>query len=435
MAKPVNIFWFRRDLRHFDNHGFYKALQDDLPVIPLFIFDTEILEDLTDRYDKRVNFIYHKLNELNQVFLKHKSSLLIEKGKPLKVFEKLISTYEINKVFTNRDYEPYAIKRDEEISELLVKNGLYFHSFKDQVVFEKDEITKNDGDSYSIFTPYSKAWKSKFREEELQHYPSEELLINLYSFKFDFPVLEEIGFKPSWIDYPGEKPSKQVIKNYHQNRDYPAKQGTTRIGVHLRFGTVSPRQMIKMGDELNDVWLNELIWREFYMMILYQNPHVVKLEYKPKYRLMPWRISESDFDRWKNGLTGYPIVDAGMRELNETGFMHNRLRMITASFLTKHLLIDWRWGEAWFAEKLLDYELASNNGNWQWAAGSGCDAAPYFRIFNPTTQTLKFDPNLEYIRKWIPEIESIEYPEPIIKHKEARNRAIRTFKHALNSVE
>ncbi|MCF8331680.1 MAG: DNA photolyase family protein [Bacteroidales bacterium] len=435
MADPINIFWFRRDLRHFDNHGFFKALSNDLPVVPLFIFDTEILDDLNDRYDKRVNFIYHKLNELNQTFIDQNSSLLIKKGKPSDVFKELISSYEIKKVYINHDYEPYGIKRDEEISDLLFRNGISLDSFKDHVVFEKEEIIKSDGNPYSIFTPYSKAWKSKFGKKELTYYHSEEHLHNLYPYKFDFPVLEEIGFKPSWVDYPDDKPSKQIISNYHRYRDYPSKQGTTRIGVHLRFGTVSPRQMIKLADELNESWLNELIWREFYMMILYHNPYVVKLEYKPKYRLMPWRTSEADFERWKNGLTGYPIVDAGMRELNQTGYMHNRVRMITASFLTKHLLIDWRWGEAWFAKKLLDYELSSNNGNWQWAASSGCDAAPYFRIFNPTTQARKFDPDMEYIRKWVNELDSFDYPKAMVKHKEARNRAIQTFKHTLNTVE
>jgi deoxyribodipyrimidine photo-lyase len=303
------------------------------------------------------------------------------------------------------------------------------------VIFEKDEVVKADGSAYSVFTPYSKAWMQNFSTAFLDSYPSEEWLSNLQKEIYDFPVLEKIGFQPSNFDYPSENPDKDVIKQYHITRNNPWQNGTTRMGIHLRFGTVSVREMIRLGYELNRVWLNELIWREFYMMILFHHPYVVKLEFKPKYRLIPWRNSESDFQRWKDGLTGFPIVDAGMRELKQTDYMHNRVRMITASFLTKHLLLDWRWGEAWFAEKLLDYELASNNGNWQWAAGSGCDAAPYFRVFNPETQAKKFDPEGKYIQRWLPEYGSPAYPKPMVDHKEARERALKTYKHALNSIE
>jgi deoxyribodipyrimidine photo-lyase len=435
MKNAVTIFWFRRDLRCFDNKGFFMALKDELPVIPLFIFDTNILNDLSDKYDKRVNFIYHRLHDLNSEFLKHGSSLLIRKGKPLDVFRNLLQEYDVQKVYTNHDYEPYAINRDKDVHKLLKENNAGFYSFKDQVIFEKSEITKDDGTPYSVYTPYSKAWKKQFTENDIQEYPCREYLHNLLNQKYDFPIMEETGFKPSFIDYPSAQPSQSVIEDYHKTRDFPAEEGTSRIGVHLRFGTVSPRQMIRLARKWNQTWLDELIWREFFMMILYHNPHVIEQEYKPKYRMIPWRKSESDFQRWKDGLTGYPIVDAGMRELSETGYMHNRVRMITASFLTKHLLIDWRLGEAWFAEKLLDYELASNNGNWQWAAGTGCDAAPYFRIFNPTTQVKKFDPQKKYILKWVPELNSSAYPKPIIPHKQARERALNTYKQALNNAE
>ncbi|MCF8218037.1 MAG: DNA photolyase family protein [Bacteroidales bacterium] len=433
MKDSVNIFWFRRDLRYFDNHGFFQALNDNRPVIPLFIFDTDILNDLSDKYDKRVNFIYHKLNYLNTVFQGHKSSILIKKGKPVDVFSELIQQYEVKNVFANRDYEPYAIKRDQEIEELLASHDINLKTYKDQVIFEKDEVTKANGEPYSIYTPYSRTWKRKFSEKHVQKHPSEDFLTNLYQKKYNFPFLEDVGFKPSWNHYPDEEPQEDLIKNYHLYRNFPAKDATSRIGIHLRFGTVSIRQMIKLGRKLNETWLNELIWREFYMMILYQHPYVVNQEFKPAYRWIPWRQSEEEFKRWQEGQTGFPMVDAGMRQLNETGYMHNRVRMITASFLVKHLLIDWRWGEAYFAEKLLDYELASNNGNWQWAAGSGCDAAPYFRVFNPTTQVHKFDPDKEYISKWLKEYGTSAYPKRIVSHKEARERALQTYKDALQT--
>ena len=433
MGDPVNIFWFRRDLRYFDNHGFLQALNDQWPVIPLFIFDTEILNDLSDKYDKRVNFIYHKLNSLNTKFQEYKSSLLIKKGKPVHIFDELMQEYDVRNVFTNRDYEPYAIKRDKEIEEFLARQNIKLKTYKDQVIFEKNEVTKSDGEPYSIFTPYSKAWKSKLSDSYLPEYKSENYLNNLYQKQYRFPILENIGFKPSLNNYPEEHPPEDIIKNYHLYRNYPAKDATTRLGIHLRFGTVSIRKLVKMGQELNETWLNELTWRDFYMMILYHHPYVVNQEFKPAFRWIPWRQDEEDFKRWKEGKTGYPMVDAGMRQLNETGYMHNRVRMITASFLVKHLLIDWRWGEAYFAEKLLDYELASNNGNWQWAVGSGCDAAPYFRIFNPATQIKKFDPEEEYIRKWIGEYKTSAYPEGMVNHKEARERALQTYKSALQT--
>lgn len=435
MTDKLNVFWFRRDLRYFDNHGFYKALMDELPVMPVFIFDANILDDLTDLYDKRVNFIYHKLSELNQKFLEHQSSILVKFGKPTEVFGELMKQYNIDNVFANHDYEPYARKRDERVENLLRKHGVSLHTFKDQVIFEKSEVEKDTGKPYSIYTAYNAAWKNLVDKKDLKSYPSEEYLFNLTKNIHEFPIMEDIGFKPSFIEYPSPYPSREIIKNYHKTRDYPSLNGTTQIGIHLRYGCVSIRQMMQLGQEYNQTWMDELIWREFFMMILYHNPYVVKLEYKPKYRLMPWRHDEDDFERWAHGVTGFPLVDAGMRELNETGYMHNRVRMVTASFLTKHLLIDWRWGEAYFAEKLLDYELASNNGNWQWAAGTGCDAAPYFRIFNPTTQIQRFDPDMNYVHHWIKDINELSYPAPMIDHKQARDRALATYKDVLNSVE
>jgi deoxyribodipyrimidine photo-lyase len=396
----VNIFWFRRDLRLFDNHGLFRSLKSGQPVLPVFIFDKTILNELSDKNDRRVSFIYDSLKKVQEQLIQSGSSLQLFYDTPLNAFKKLAEEYRIGEVFTNRDYEPYAIKRDEEIFGFLKEQGIRFSSYKDQVIFEKQEVLKPDGRPYTIFTPYSKTWKSKLRPESLSSFPSEE---NFSSFlktrPFRFHTLKEIGF--NHVDYavPAILIDPSIISNYHNTRNIPSVNGTSRLSVHLRFGTVSIRQLVRAAMELNEQWLNELIWREFFMMILFHFPHVVSGCFKPKYNHIKWRNNESEFELWCKGETGYPIVDAGMRELNETGHMHNRVRMIVASFLTKHLLIDWRWGEAYFAEKLLDFELSSNNGNWQWAAGCGCDPAPYFRIFNPSEQAKKFDPDLIYIKK------------------------------------
>ena len=427
---PITIFWFRRDLRVNDNHGFYEALKCSDKVLPLFIFDKNILDELKDKKDRRVSFIYQALENLNKEFKKHGSSILTIHDTPINAFKTICSKYNVKDVFTNHDYEPYAIDRDKEISEFLKTQNISFHTFKDQVIFEKSEVMKSDGKPYTVFTPYSKIWKQKLNESGLENFPSEKLLKDLFRSNFKLLTLKDIGFEKAEIDFNPIHPSKDIIKNYEDTRNLPSVNGTSHMSVHLRFGTVSERDLVKFALQVNEKWLNELIWREFFMMILFHFPKVVTNSFKEKYDKIKWRNKKSDFDLWCIGETGYPIVDAGMRELNQTGYMHNRVRMVVASFLTKHLLIDWRWGEAYFAEKLLDYELSSNNGNWQWAAGSGCDAAPYFRIFNPTTQQEKFDPEFVYIKKWIKDFKP-GYIPPIVDHDYARKRALEVYAKAV----
>lgn len=434
MKQQVNIFWFRRDLRLDDNTALYHALKDGLPVVPIFIFDKNILDDLEDKNDRRVAFIHDALLAMQATLVKSSTSLEVYNGYPLQVFHQLLERFDIQKVYANHDYEPYALERDEKVSDLLQQHSATFHTYKDQVIFEKNEVIKLNGEPYTVFTPSSKVWLSKLDDAALTHYPSEKHLQNfLKQAPVAIPSLSDIGFKPMDLQVPAVKSMNNIIKSYHQTRDFPGiEKGTSRIGVHLRFGTVSIRRMVRLAQQLNATYLNELIWREFYQMILWHFPRVAKGHaFKPAYDNIEWRHDEAQFARWREGTTGYPIVDAGMRELNATGFMHNRIRMVTASFLTKHLLIDWRWGEAYFAQKLLDYELASNNGGWQWAAGSGCDAAPYFRIFNPYLQTKKFDKDLAYVRKWVPEFEELTYPQPIVVHEFARQRALETYAKAL----
>jgi len=427
----VNIFWFRRDLRLFDNHGLFKALSSGLPVLPVFIFDKNILEALEPN-DRRVSFIHDTLSGLQEQLNNIGSSLLILYNKPLEAFQKIIKDYDVKEVFTNHDYEPYAINRDNDISTWLKKSGIGFSTYKDQVIFEKSEVVKSNGEPYTIFTPYSKTWKQKLASQNIVSYQSENKKEAFFKTKpFYFPALKEIGFNhiPYKIHSPEIDPS--VILKYNETRNFPSINGTSRLSVHLRFGTVSVRQLVKSATELNEQWLNELIWREFFMSILFHFPYSISGCFKKHYDNIKWRNDSKEFEHWCSGETGYPIVDAGMRELNETGFMHNRVRMIVASFLTKHLLTDWRMGEAWFAEKLFDYELSSNVGNWQWAAGCGCDAAPYFRIFNPAEQVKKFDPDFYYVKKWIPGYKPGYLPE-IVEHSFARNRALETFKKYLN---
>ncbi len=429
--KKVALFWFRRDLRLHDNHGLCQALKSGIPVLPLFIFDTDILHHLTDKADKRVDFIHRTLHGIQDTLKSHGSSLAVKHGTPSEVFQKLLAEFDIAAVYANHDYEPYAIERDTAISTLMAKHHIPFHTFKDQVIFEKEEVLKNDGKPYTIFTPYSKVWKAKYQAEKKVRFPGENHLDQLYQTKpFAIPTLTEIGFTTTALDIPSLKPDRDIISHYDETRNLPYLNGTTRLGVHLRFGTVSVRELAAIASKLNGQWLNELIWREFFMMILYHFPKVVTESFKSRYDHIEWRNNEGEFKRWCEGRTGYPMVDAGMRELNATGFMHNRVRMVVASFLTKHLLIDWRWGEAYFAEKLLDYELASNNGNWQWCAGCGCDAAPYFRIFNPTEQQKKFDPDMIYIRKWIKGY-TPGYLDPMVDHDFARKRVLEVFKKAL----
>ncbi len=486
----VTIHWFRRDLRLSDNAALYKALCSGLPVIPLFIFDRQIIDSLHQpgypevlTADRRVDFIHRALKALESNIRLYGSALITAYGEPVAVFKKLMSLFEIDSVFCNNDYEPSAIERDLSIEELLSNNKTKFIRCKDQVIFEKDEILKKDGSPYTVYTPYSKKWIERVKESELSAltpFPSQNILKNLIEERFFSSIkaqqisdpykkrayessttylqqgvisLNFIGFCETdlsvsgvllpWegslmTDYSGQLLDKDKIGNYHETRDIPSLNGTSLLSTHLRFGTISVRGVAQEALNSNPVWLGEIIWREFFKMILYHFPYVTDSPFKQKYRFIQWRNDASELERWCMGLTGYPIVDAGMRELYNTGLMHNRVRMITASFLVKHLLIDWRVGEAWFAERLLDYELSSNNGNWQWVAGCGCDAAPYFRIFNPWEQTKRFDPEMNYIRKWVPEAVNNDsysiannYPAPIIEHKKARERALEVFGNSL----
>ena len=434
MSKEVNIFWFRRDLRLDDNVGFLEALKSDKPVLPIFIFDTEILDKLP-KNDARVTFIHEQLQEMRkEVQDDYSSSIAMYHGKPKEIFQQLIKENQIAEVFTNHDYEPYAAQRDREIAELLSENNIEFHTFKDQVIFEKDEVLKKDGDPYIVYTPYMRVWKENFKSLDLKiHYTSQYLDNLIQNTRLPNLSLSDIGFKTSEIKVPDYDVTPTLIQQYENTRNIPGKDGTSRLGAHLRFGTVSVRKMVKKANaETNKTFFDELIWREFFMQVLYHNPDTVTESFKKKYDRIEWRNNEEEFEKWKSGKTGYPLVDAGMRQLNKSGFMHNRVRMLVGSFLCKHLLIDWRWGEAYFAEKLLDYEMSSNVGNWQWVAGSGVDAAPYFRIFNPTTQIDKFDKDKKYIKEWVEEFGTDDYPEKMVDHKEARERALKVYKEAVS---
>jgi len=427
MADKVSIFWFRRDLRLEDNKGLHKALQSGKKVIPIFIFDDEILDKLS-KDDARVSFIYKTLKGIDLELKKKKSSLLIKKGTLKEVWRELVKKYTIESVYTNKDYEPYAIKRDNYVREFLASKNIHFHSFKDQVIFEENEIGKNDGLPYTVFTPFKNKWLHTFSKEK----DTQEFTLDLscfYKHTLDFPSLKFIGFIESPIKVKAYNLSN--LDDYDKVRDFPSQDKTSYLSPYLRFGLVSTRKMVLIALDTNATFLSELIWREFFMQILYHFPKVVTNNFKKKYDTIVWRNNKKEFEQWCKGETGYPLVDAGMRELNATGYMHNRVRMITAGFLCKHLLIDWRWGEAYFAEKLLDFELSSNNGNWQWAAGTGCDAAPYFRIFNPTTQIKKFDKDFKYIQKWVPEFQELTYVKEIVEHKYARERCLKVYKDGL----
>lgn len=435
MKTKLNLFWFRRDLRLIDNHGLYEVLQSELPVLPIFIFDTNILDKLENKEDKRVDFIFQALEKLNEYLEKQGKSIQIFHGKPLEIYENLSQQYEIGNVFCNEDYEPYAIKRDQEIKDFLASKNINFYQFKDQVIFQKDEIVKADGKPYTVYTPYSKQWLLKFNDQNLEFFASEKKLENLLNIEKQNITLENIGFKKTNYLFENPKINLEILEKYQETRDFPTLE-TSQISVHLRFGTFSIRKLVKLASELNDnTYLKELIWREFFMQILWHFPKVIHHSFKEKYDKISWENNEELFQKWCEGTTGYPIVDAGMRELNETGLMHNRVRMVCASFLTKHLITDWRIGEAYFAEKLMDYDLSANNGNWQWSAGSGCDAAPYFRVFNPEEQQKKFDPKFIYIKKWVKEFGTSAYPKPIIEHKFARERALKRYKEGLGDEE
>ncbi|MCU7695247.1 cryptochrome/photolyase family protein [Haoranjiania flava] len=434
MRSKISIFWFRRDLRLEDNVGLSQALSNQTPVLPLFIFDTDILEKLEDTSDRRLDYIHQALVKINKELKTFASTLNTFYGKPLNVFKNLAETYAIEAVYCNQDYEPQAIKRDTEICQYCKEQNIAFRVFKDQVIFHKTDIVKNDAAPYTVYTPYSKKWKALLAEKDYKPHRADFSKF----LKQDFAEIhsqEAIGFKQTGIHFETPELDAKIIDEYHQYRDFPALQRTTQLGIALRFGTISVRKTVAFALQHNQTWLNELIWREFFMQILYHFPKVANQSFKAKYDFIQWRNNEQEFKWWCEGKTGYPIVDAGMRQLNKTGYMHNRVRMIVASFLCKHLLIDWRWGEAYFAQKLNDYDLSANNGNWQWAAGCGCDAAPYFRVFNPALQTEKFDKNLAYIKKWLPEFGTNDYPEPIVEHRFARDRALLAYKKALQSTD
>ena len=422
----ISIFWYRRDLRLEDNTGLFEALNENENILPIFIFDDSILDELPED-DARLNFIYESLSKINKQLNNHNASLQILKGQIDDVWEKLVTTYDIQKVYLNKDYEPYAIKRDQKIKEFLNSKGIEMKTFKDQVIFEEDEIVKADGKPYTVFTPYKRKWLEKFTKVNLNLIANFD---NFYKKIIDFPTLNQLGLKNSPLKVKNY--SLKNVSTYSETRNFPNLDSTSYLSPHLRFGTISVRQIITELKNKSETFLSELIWREFFMQIIFHFPHVVTKNFRPKYDGIQWVNNKEDYDNWCQGKTGYPLVDAGMRQLNETGYMHNRVRMVTAGFLCKHLLIDWRYGEAYFAKKLLDYELSSNNGNWQWAAGTGCDAAPYFRIFNPIEQLKKFDKTLTYTKKWVKDFDTLEYPKPIVDHKYARNRALEAYKKGIN---
>ncbi|WP_400261498.1 cryptochrome/photolyase family protein [Sphingobacterium sp. SG20118] len=430
MKNKVSLFWFRRDLRLEDNVGLYHALSSAFPVVPIFIFDQAILDKLENKKDRRVDYIHQALTNINLELNSLGSTLKTFHGNPLEIYKILADEFAIQAVYCNRDYEPQAIARDTEIYDFFANKNIPFKAYKDQVIFDKNDILKKDGSPYTVYTPYSKKWRENLSPKNYQ-----SLEINFTNFykqtRSIILSLHDIGFEKTEYLFNLPTLDSLIIDEYDQFRDYPALQKTTQLGIALRFGTISIRKCVRFGLAHNQTWLSELIWREFFMQILYHFPRVVNQSFKKQYDYIQWRDDEQTFELWCQGKTGYPIVDAGMRQLNETGFMHNRVRMIVASFLCKHLLLDWRWGEAYFAQNLNDYDLSANNGNWQWAAGSGCDAAPYFRVFNPTIQAEKFDKNFTYIHKWVPEFGTDAYPHPIVEHKFARDRALQVFGEAL----
>lgn len=433
MKRRISLFWFRRDLRLEDNAGLYHALRSGYPVLPVFIFDRNILDPLENKADRRVEFIYNSLTDMQKNLHELGSGLDIFYGYPAEAFHQLLKTHDIAAVYTNTDYEPYATERDQEIRDLLAAKDIPLHSFKDQVIFDKNEVVRDDGRPYTIFTPYSRKWRSLLNDFYLSSYPAKRYSRHFLPQKAkELPTLASMGFKAVGGSFPPAAIKPDLLKGYKETRDFPGIHGTSNAGIHLRFGTISIRALTRKAIQYSDTYLNELIWRDFFQMILWHFPAVGKgRAFKPVFDRIEWRNNEKDFEKWCAGQTGYPIVDAGMRQLNATGFMHNRVRMIAASFLVKHLLIDWRWGEAYFAEKLLDYDLAANNGNWQWAAGCGCDASPYFRVFNPALQARKFDPDRSYIRRWVPELEELTYPPPMIEHELARQRALDVYNKAV----
>jgi deoxyribodipyrimidine photo-lyase len=432
MKEQVVLFWHRRDLRITDNAGLYHALKSGYKVQPIFIYDKEILNNLENKNDARVEFINQRLHQLKSDYEKLGTSLLVWHEKAAKSFGYYNARFDLKDVYTNGDYEPYALQRDKEVGEYLAAKNIPLHIYKDHVIFEKNEVVKPDGSPYTVFTPYSKKWKEKNNNFYMKSYPVEKYAAAFHKIKpCVLMPLSALGFSSTGMNFPASKINDEKIKNYHHTRDIPSIEGTSQLSMHLRFGTISVREVVRKAITLNEKFLDELIWRDFYQMILFHFPYTANAAFKPVYDKIEWINNENQFKAWCQGKTGFPLVDAGMRQLNQTGWMHNRVRMLVASFLTKHLLIDWRWGEAYFAQKLLDYDMASNVGGWQWAAGCGNDAAPYFRIFSPDTQLKKFDPNLIYVRTWVEEFDSVEYPKPIVDHATARARALKVYKKAV----
>lgn len=438
MSEPLLLVWLRRDLRLHDNAALYHALKRGRPVLPVFIFDRTILDALDDRCDRRVEFLVQEIDRLRNELAKLGSAIIVRYGKPIDVWKELITQYTIADVFTNHDYEGYAKDRDKAIGDLLAEQGIGFHTSKDQTLFERDEVLSGKKTPYTVFTPYSRKWREKLTDFYLKPYPTEKYAGHYWKTEpLPMPTLKEMDFQPVGEPFPARTVSETLLDDYKKTRDFPAlPHGTSQLGIHLRFGTVSVRDLARQAKEADDkTFLTELCWRDFYFQVLDHFPHVEKNSFRRQYDQIEWRNNEDEFDKWCRGETGYPIVDAGMRQLNTIGWMHNRVRMITASFLCKHLLIDWRWGEAYFGKKLRDYDLSANNGGWQWAAGSGTDAAPYFRVFNPTLQAGKFDPKGVYIRHWVPEIDTPGYPKPMVEHTMARQRAVDTYRKALAKVK
>ncbi len=434
MANPISVVWLRRDLRLHDNAALYQALTSGRPVLPLFIFDREILDALEDRRDRRVEFIYNHVERLRRELADMGSGMIVRYGKPLDIWNDLLREYQIEGVYTNRDYEVYAKNRDAQVAGLLAEHGIGFESFKDQTIFEQDEVLTGGNTPYTVFTPYSRRWHDKLKDPFfLKPYPTQKYAQNYLKLPSPLPAptLADMNFEPLGEPFPRSVVGDDLIRHYKETRDYPALSGTSELSIHLRFGTISVRDLARQAEGIGATYLSELCWRDFYFQVLHHYPHVEKNSFRREYDNIPWRNNEEEFGKWCRGETGYPLVDAGMRQLNTIGWMHNRVRMVTASFLCKHLLIDWRWGERYFGEKLRDYDLSANNGGWQWAAGSGTDAAPYFRVFNPTAQAEKFDPKGDYIRKWVPEFNSLRYAQPMVDHAMARQRAIDTYKKGL----
>lgn len=431
-SSPLVIHWFRRDLRWNDNRALHAALSSGHRVLLLFIFDENILQHLEDKQDARVTFLHNRMSVLCNEAQAKGSDIYVAHGNPHDVLLELIAKLDVRGVYANEDYEPYALERDGLLTTALSTQDILLHTFKDHVIKAPGEVVKPDGTPYTVFTPFSKRWHANLTEDDMEASPSEQHLDQLAKWQHKgMPSLQKMGFTPSEVAIPEANVTPQLLKQYAEMRDTPSVRGTSRVSVHLRFGTVSIRDMARQGFAHSEKWLTELIWRDFYQSVMHAFPHSMKDAFRAKYDRIPWRHDDAHFAAWKEGKTGYPIVDAGMRELNATGFMHNRVRMVVASFFCKHLLLDWRLGERYFAEKLLDFELASNVGGWQWASGSGCDAAPYFRVFNPTSQLQKFDAQLSYVKQWVPEFGTDAYPEPIVEHKFARQRAIDTYKSAL----